>query len=394
MKEKHNNHLETDIVHGVHFDKDESLSLAMPIYQTSTFKFKNAEHGSKLFKHEAEGYIYTRINNPNNEAFQEKVAILEGADAGVVTSSGLAASANIILALAKQGDSIVVDTCIYGGTHALLEQDIVDTGIEVIRVDTSDIKQLEKAVKPNTKLIWSETPANPNMKIIDIAEVAKYCKSKNIPFVVDNTFCSPYLQNPISLGADIVLHSCTKYLCGHGDVIGGVFVGKNAFIEKARKRAEHYGWCQSPFNSWLLLRGVKTLALRMEKHSENGMILANYLEKHPKVEKVYYPGLKSNPYHEIAKKQMKAFGGMIAFDVKGGYEAGKKLMDAVKLMVLAVSLGDCETLISHPASMTHSSMSEEDLKKGFINPGMVRISCGIENADDLIKDLDQALSKI
>ena len=385
---------ETDVVHGGQHPEKLTGALTPPIYQTSTFAFENVEQGAARFGGREKGYMYTRLGNPNTDLLASKVAKLEGFPAGIATGSGMAAVANVILAAAKAGDSIVVDDTVYGGTHYLVEQDIPKLGIDVIRVDAANARALESAIKSNTTLVLIETPANPTLKIIDIEESARLAHAKGAVLAVDNTFSSPYLQRPKEFGADIVFHSATKYISGHGDVVAGVVCGEKDFIDSANELATHYGWSMSPFNAWLLLRGLKTLVVRMERHCSNAMTLARWLEKHPKIETVLYPGLDSFPQHELAKKQMKNFGGIISFEMKGGFEAGKALMNHVNLASLAVSLGDCDTLIQHPASMTHAGMSKEEMEEAHITPGLVRISVGIEHVEDLIEDLEQALEKI
>jgi methionine-gamma-lyase len=302
--------------------------------------------------------------------------------------------ANVIFATARAGDHIVVDDTVYGGTHYLIEDEIRNIGIEITRVDASRSEQVKKAMKSNTKMVLIETPANPTLKLIDIAAIAQIAHQGNALLAVDNTFLTPYLQQPRDLGADIVIHSATKYIGGHGDVVAGIVVGQKDFIKKAFKIATHYGWTMAPFNAWLLLRGLKTMALRVERSDSNAMKIAQWLEKHPAIERVYYPFLKSHPQYELAKRQQKSGGGIIAFEMKGGYKAGKALMDAVNLCTLAVSLGDCDTLIQHPASMTHAGMSEQAMREAYITPGLVRLAVGIEHADDLIADLDQAMKSI
>ena len=386
--------IETKIVHGGQHPDKITGAVAPPIYQTSTFAFRNAEHGARLFKQEEKGYIYTRLSNPTIDLLASKIALLESAEAGVVFASGLAAIFNVVVTLTKAGEHVVSDNTIYGGTYALFNNILPKIGIEVTFCNTADADQLVSCIKENTRLIFTETPANPTLKIIDIARCAEIARSKNIPLCVDNTFATPYLQRPVELGADIVVHSATKYFSGHGDIIGGVVVGKKDFVHQLWEDAKEIGACNSPFNAWLVLRGLKTLAVRMDRHCKNAMKIAEYLQKHDKVEKVYYPGLTSHPGYELAKKQMSDFGGMLGFDVKGGKEAGKIVMNSVKLCILAVSLGDVDTLIEHPASMTHSTYSDEELRGCGINPGYVRISVGLESTKDLIADLEQALSKI
>ncbi len=387
-------HIETNIVHGgVHPDKLTGAHVP-PIYMTSTFVFKGADHGARLFKNEEEGYIYTRLGNPTIDLLAEKMALLESAEAGLVFASGMAAVFATVLTCCKSGDDFISDKVIYGGSFGLFQDILPKIGITTTFIDTTDYAQIESSIKPNTKMIFVESPANPTLKINDIARIAEIAHKRKIMLCVDNTFATPYLQRPIELGADIVLHSATKYLGGHGDLIGGIVVGKKDFIKTMAEIAKDVGGCISPFNAWLILRGLKTLAVRMEKHSSNALALAKYLKTHPRVAKVYYPGIEDHPGYQIAKKQMRLFGGMLGFDLKGGKEAGKRMMNSIKLCTLAVSLGDTDTLVEHPASMTHSTYTEEELLKAGINPGFVRVSVGIEHIDDLIADLDQALAKV
>ncbi len=388
-------HIETNIVHGgVHHDEKTGAHVP-PIYMTSTFVFKDVDHGARLFKQEEEGYIYTRLGNPTINLLAQKMALLESAEAGLAFASGMAAIFATVLTVCKNGEHILCDKVIYGGTYALFQNVLPRIGITTTFVDTTDEKEIESTIQPKTKMILIESPANPTLKINDIAKIAGIAHKHKILLCVDNTFATPYLQRPIELGADIVLHSATKYLGGHGDLIGGIVVGKKDLIKVMGDGiAKDVGGCISPVNAWLILRGLRTLAVRMERHCENAMAIARFLKSHPKVEKVYYPGLEDHPGHNIAKKQMRAFGGMLGFDLKGGKEAGKILMNSIKLFTLAVSLGDTDTLIEHPASMTHSTYTEEELVKAGINPGFVRMSVGIENVDDLIADLEQALKRI
>lgn len=387
-------HIETDVVHGGQHPDKTTGALSPPIYQTSTFAFRDADHGANLFKEEAEGYIYTRISNPNINLLADKMALLESAEAGSIFASGLAAIFNTVVAVTMSGGHIVSDDTIYGGTFTLLKEYMPEFGIDVTFVDATDLNKIADAINERTTMLFIETPANPTMKIINIAECAKFVHSKNLLLCVDNTFATPYLQQPVELGADIVLHSATKYLSGHGDIIGGVVVGRKGFNKKLWDKAKEIGAAISPFNAWLILRGLKTLAVRMDRHCASAMKIAEYLTGHKNIEHVYYPGLATHPGHQLATKQMRGYGGMIGFDVKGGKEAGKVLMNSVRLCTLAVSLGDVDTLIEHPASMTHSSYSEEELKACGIGLGFVRLSVGIEHVDDLIQDLEQALDKI
>jgi methionine-gamma-lyase len=365
----------------------------MPIYQTSTFVFANSEQGARRFKGEEGGYIYTRLGNPNTDVLARKVAILEGFEAGLTVSSGMASLANVILVAARAGDHIVVDDTVYGGTDYLVEDDIRRLGIDVTRLDASEPEAVADAMKPNTTLVLVETPANPTLKVIDIAAIAEIAHRKNALLCVDNTFMTPYCQKPKDFGADIVCHSATKYISGHGDVVAGVLVGEKAFVERAYTAATHYGWTLAPINAWLVLRGLKTLALRMERSCANALAIAQWLEMNQAIERVHYPSLKSHPQYELAGRQQKSGGGIIAFEMRKGYDAGRALMDNVKLCTLAVSLGDCDTLIQHPASMTHAGMSQDALREAHIAPGLVRLSVGIEHVDDIIEDLDQAIRK-
>lgn len=385
-------HIETDVVHGGQHPDERTGALAPPIYQTSTFAFRDADHGARLFRQEEEGYIYTRLRNPTIELLAAKIALLEGAEAGMIFASGLASIFNVVVAAVKAGENVVSDDTVYGGTYTLFKNVLPRLGIDVIFVDATDRERLAGAVTERTKLVFIETPANPTLKIIDIAECARLTRGRGVPLCVDNTFATPCLQRPIGLGADIVVHSATKYFGGHGDIIGGVTVGREDFVKEMWKYAKDVGASISPFNAWLILRGLKTLAVRVEKHCANARQIVDFLVRHDKIEKVYYPGLKSHPGHEIACRQMRDFGGMIGFDVKGGKEAGKRMMNAVRLCTLAVSLGDVDTLIEHPGSMTHSGYSESELLECGIKPGFVRLSAGVEHVDDIIADLAQALN--
>jgi methionine-gamma-lyase len=389
---------ETQVVHGIHTGDTNTLDLVAPIHMTSAFEFKNAAHGAGLFSGKDDGYIYTRISNPTVSMFQAKMAILEGGEDAIATSSGMSAIASIALSLAKPGDNFISCTTVYGGTFALFTENLKALQIEarLISPALSDSKKaIESLVDKKTRFLFMETPANPTLDVIDIEMWACIARKHLIPLVVDNTFATAYLQNPLLIGADVVVHSATKYISGHADVIGGVIVGKKKMMDRIRAEyIHHLGPTMSPFNAWLFLRGIKTLAVRMERHCLNAMRVAEWLNSHPKVTKVYYPGLPSHPGHSMAKKQMKCFGGMIAFEVSGGIKAGQAVMDNVHICRLAVSLGDCDTLIQHPASMTHSTYTKEDRAAAGIPDGLIRISVGIEHADDIIKDLENSFSFI
>ncbi|GAB2657930.1 methionine gamma-lyase [Vibrio panuliri] len=391
----HNKGYNTKIIHAGQHPDETSGALATPIVQTSTFVFDSAQQGAARFALEEPGYIYTRIGNPTQAALEEKLAVLEDGEAALATASGISAISTTLLTLCGQGDHIVSSGAIYGCTHALLSHSLPKFGIDVDFVDASVVANIKEAIKPNTKVIYIETPANPTLSIMDIEACAKLAHENGALLVVDNTFMSPYCQNPLKLGADIVVHSLTKYINGHGDVVAGVIVGKQDFINQARLVGvkDITGGVISPFNAWLTLRGLKTLAVRMERHCSNAMKVAEFLEQHPAVTKVYYPGLATHKNHELAKKQMSNFGGVISFEINGGVEAGQTLMNSVELCMLAVSLGDTETLIQHPASMTHSPMSPEQRMAAGIADGLVRISVGLEDAEDIIADLDQAFKK-
>lgn len=379
------------------YQKNEFGALATPIFQTSTFIFDNAEQGGRRFALEEEGYIYSRLGNPTNTQVEEKLAALENAEACVSMGSGMGAITSVIWTALSAGDHMIAAKTLYGCTFAFFNHGLSRFNIDVTFVDTSNPENIKNAMKENTKVIYLETPANPNMNISDIEAISKIAHEKeDCIVVVDNTYCTPYLQRPLELGADVVVHSATKYLNGHGDVIAGFAVGSKEFIDQVRLVGikDLTGSVLSPFDAFLINRGMKTLDLRMERHCSNAQKVAEFLEAHPAVENVSFPGLKSFSQYELAKKQMKLPGAMIAFEVKGGIEAGKKLMNTVKLCTLAVSLGDTETLIQHPASMTHSPYTEEERLACDIKEGLVRVSVGLEDADDIINDLKMALNSL
>jgi methionine-gamma-lyase len=366
-----------------------------PIYQTSTFQFENAAHGAALFKGEQTGYIYTRMKNPTVEAMEEAVAELEGGHKALGCASGMAAISTIFMALLKAGDHVVCSKSVYGPTSTLLATVFNKFGVEVTFVDTDVDGEIEKNMKPNTKIVYVETPGNPTLAVTDLQKAVDAAHKKNALVVVDNTFMSPILQQPFKYGVDVILHSMTKFLNGHADVVGGIIITKDEEMYLAmRKTLNQMGGVIDPFNSFLVHRGIKTLALRMERHSFNGQKIAEYLEKHPKVEWVRYPGLKSDPGYETAKRQHVSQGGMISFELKGGFKAGEQVMNSVRFCKLAVSLGGVETLIQHPPSMTHLTMGAEARKSAGITEGLVRLSVGVENYQDIIDDLEQAMKKI
>ena len=389
---------ETRIVHGITQCHTTSMDLVAPIHMTSTFKFNDQHQAQEVFAGAQEGYLYTRISNPTVDQLQEKMALLEGTQDAIATSSGMAAVASVVMSLARPGDNIIACNALYGGTFALLDKHLADFNIETRFIspqNCNDTHNVTPLIDKKTRLLYLETPANPTLDIIDITRWASVAGTHGIPLVVDNTFASSWLQKPMALGANIVIHSATKYLGGHGDIIGGIIAGEHAMMNTIRESyVHHFGPSMSPFNAWLVLRGLKTLVVRMERHCQSAMTIAQWLETHPRVSQVFYPGLPSHANHAIAARQMKAFSGIIAFIVTGGVEAGKHMLNAVKLCTLAVSLGDCETLIQHPASMTHATYDPEDLKKAGISPGLIRLSVGLEHPDDIIDDLDQALAQL
>lgn len=366
-----------------------------PIFQTSTFKFKDVDHGARLFKGEEDGYIYTRMRNPTIEAMENSVAALEGGAKALGCASGMAAITTLFLSLLKQGDHVVCSESVYGPTTTFLATIAPNYGIDATFVDSSNSVAVESAIRSNTKLIFIETPGNPTLVMSDLIAIGKIAKNHAIKLAVDNTFMSPLLQQPFKFGADYIVHSMTKFLNGHADVVAGIIVIKNPEDYPAiRKMLNHLGGVIDPFNSFLVHRGIKTLAIRMQKHSENAMKIAEYLENHPKVDWVRYPGLKSHPQYKTGLNQMDGYGGMISCELKGGISAGKTLMNNVKLWQLAVSLGGVESLIQHPASMTHASMPKEIREQAMITDGLVRLSVGIEDAGELIDALDEAFKLI
>lgn len=382
-------------VHGSGGVDPQTGALSTPIYQSSTFAFKSAKHGAALFAGEEEGYVYTRLGNPTQAALEREMAFLEGGEAALAFSSGMAAISGVILYLCRNGDNLVSSDTVYGGTHNLYKETLPLWNIEAREVNATDPDKIEAAIDEKTRLIFIETPANPTLAVIDIPMCAEIARRHHIPLVVDNTFATPYLQRPLELGADIVIHSATKYIGGHGDTVAGIVIGKKELIDNLRAQIlRDIGGIISPLNAWLLLRGLKTLPVRMDRHCDNALEVAKFLSLHPKINWVRYPGLSTHPQHELARKQMDNFGGMIAFEVKGGRRAGEKLMDSVGLITLAVSLGDCDSLIEHPASMTHSTYSAEELQEAGISEGLIRLSVGLEDPSDIITDLKLALKKI
>lgn len=369
-----------------------------PIYRTSTFVMKDMDTAIKAGYGDVEGiYAYTRYSNPTTDAVERKIAALEGADDCAVTASGMCAITTALLSVLRAGDHIIVGDTVYGGTFEFINNMLPGYGIEKTVVDTTagNVENIRKAMRPNTKVVYIETPCNPTLGITDIKKAAEYAHEGNALLFVDSTFATPYLQRPLALGADIVIHSCTKYMNGHGDLLGGAICGNKKLLSEIKGHTLKFlGGIMSPFEAASLSKGMKTLGIRMEKHCENAMKIAEFLDKHYMVEKVLYPGLETHPGHDIAAKQMKKFGAMMSFDVRGGFEAGKLLMDNVNLISLATSLGNVDSLIQHSASMSHATLTPEERAAVGIAEGQVRLSVGIEDADELIEDLDQALNYV
>lgn len=381
MSRKHK--FETLAIHAGQDPEVTTGAIMTPIFQTSTYV--QASPG----KHR--GYEYSRTKNPTRTALEQCLAALEGAQFGFAFGSGCAATTALLMML-KAGDHVVCFDDVYGGTFRILDKVVRQVGIESTFVDMADVKNLEKAIRPNTKMVWMETPTNPMLKMCDLKASAEICRQKKIISVCDNTFMSPYFQNPLAFGIDVVVHSTTKYINGHSDVVGG-FVGINdaALAERLGFLQNAMGGVPGPFDSWLVMRGVKTLAVRMERHQENARKIASFLEENSQVKRVIYPGLKSHPQHELAKTQMRGFGGMITMEIQGGMEKARRFLENVKIFALAESLGGVESLIEHPAIMTHASIPKDAREKLGISDGLIRLSVGIESLDDLIEDLDQAL---
>ncbi|MCK6614272.1 MAG: aminotransferase class I/II-fold pyridoxal phosphate-dependent enzyme [Ignavibacteriales bacterium] len=382
--------------------RDQFGSATVPIYQTSTFRFESAQHGADCFAGVSNGFIYSRIGNPTIRSFEQSIAELENGYDGIATSSGMGAITSVYMALLGAGSHLIGTSSVYGPARAVLEKDFSRFGVESDFCHTSDLDAIRKLIRPNTKVLYIETPANPTMEISDIAACAALAHEHGMILVVDNTFATPLYQRPLDLGADVVLHSVTKYINGHADIVGGIVVTRDKkTYDSIRHTMVYMGCNMDPHQAYLAIRGMKTLALRVERNQENAMRVAEFLENHPKVAWVRYPGLKSHPQYELAKKQMGGPGSMISFGVKGteksggcGFVAGKTLMDSVKVAMLAVSLGGVETLIQHPASMTHAAVGQEDKLKAGITDDLVRLSVGIEDVEDIIDDLAQALEKV
>lgn len=389
----------TKQIHTAHVDIPGINPLATPIFQTSTFVFDNTEQGARRFRGDESGYIYTRLGNPNANQLGEKIAVLENGEAGMVMSSGMGAITTVVWTALKAGDHLLADDALYGCTFSYFTHGLTRFGVEVTLVDFQDIDAVKANLRENTKVVYFETPTNPNLKLVDITAISEIAHKHNpdIKVIIDNTFCTPYLQRPLDMGADVVIHSATKYLNGHGDVIAGMAAGKVDFITECSMFGlkDMTGAVIGPFEAFLINRGLKTLDIRVKKHCESALEIAKYLENHPMVKRVYYPGLKSHPQHELALKQMKnGFGGIIAFELNATKDESERFINALKLCTLAVSLGDAETLIEHPASMTHSTYTPEALEAAGISESLIRLSVGLEDVEDIIDDLDMGLKLI
>lgn len=381
-------------IHGGHEEENPENALNYPIFMTSTFTFKDLAHAEKTFNFETEDYVYTRGNNPTLRLLERKMALLEGGEDAVAFASGMAAISSTLLSLLKPGEELIAHRVLYGSSHNLITGILPGYGIKSKLINLKDKRQLKEAIGQQTRVIYFETPANPSLEIIDIVGVCEIARGHGVRVVVDNTFATPYFQRPLRLGADVVVHSATKYISGHGDVVAGIAVAKDRGYAHQLKFGylTEFGGVLSPFNAWLLLRGLKTLGVRMREHERNAREVAEYLAGHPAVKKVYYPGLPDFPGYKMACKQMSGFGAMLSFEVEGKPEVSRKVVDSLQLIKLAVSLGDTETLVEHPFAMTHRDYSPEQLEEVGLSPNMIRLSIGLEDADDLISDLEQALS--
>lgn len=389
-----NKHFNTQAIHYGYSPLDSQGALVPPVFQTSTFVFPTAQYGADCFAGKQKGHFYSRISNPTLELLEKRLAQLENGEGAVVFSSGIGAITSSCWSLLKPGDELIADMTLYGCTFTFFNHGLAKFGIKIKHVDLTNLEKLKEAITEKTKLIFFETPANPNMRVSDITKISEIAHQHNILVMVDSTYCSSYLQQPLGLGADIVVHSMTKYLSGHGDVTAGAIITTHALADKIRVEGlkDMTGACLSPHDASLILRGIKTLGIRMEQICQNAQRIAQYLEDNPKVETIYYPGLASFPQYELAKRQMRLAGGMIAIELKGGIKAGREFLNRLNLFSRAVSLGDCESLAQHPATMTHATYSAEERQRHGISDGLIRLSIGLEDVNDLIADLKQALA--
>jgi methionine-gamma-lyase len=393
MDDSHSTGFSTRAIHHGYDPLSHGGALVPPVYQTATYAFPSVEYGAACFAGEEGGHFYSRISNPTLALLEQRMASLEGGEAALALASGMGAITATLWTLLRPGDELIVGRTLYGCTFAFMHHGIGAFGVTIRHVDLNDVQALKAAITPKTRVIYFETPANPNMQMVDIAAVAEAVHGCDLTLVVDNTYCTPYLQRPLELGADLVVHSATKYLSGHGDITAGLVVGRKALIDRIRLEGlkDMTGAVLSPHDASLLMRGIKTLALRMDRHCENAQQMADYLARQAQVELIRYPGLPSFPQHALAQRQMRLPGGMIAFELKGGIAAGRRFMNALQLFSRAVSLGDAESLAQHPASMTHSSYTPDQRAEHGISEGLVRLSVGLEDIEDLLADVGQAL---
>ncbi|MCH2204567.1 MAG: aminotransferase class I/II-fold pyridoxal phosphate-dependent enzyme [Lentisphaerales bacterium] len=381
---------ETNAIHN-QINRSEFREHSVPIYMTSSFVFEDAEQARALFADEVPGNIYTRFSNPNNSEFIDKLCEMEGCEAGLATSSGMAAMFISLASILNQGDHVLASRSLFGSTHQIMTSILPRWGISHTYVDIMNPDEWEGAIQENTKMIFVETPSNPALDLIDLEWLGKLAKKHDILLAVDNCFATPYLQRPADFGADIVAHSATKFIDGQGRCIAGAVLGSKEIIQKIRFFARHTGPSLSPMNAWVLSKSLETLAVRMDRHCDNALALAKHLEVHEEVECSKYPFLESHPQYELAKKQMKKGGGLVTFEVKGGIDRGRRFLNALKMCSFTANLGDTRTIATHPASTTHSKLSDEERMNVGISPGLVRISAGLEHIDDIIADIDQAL---
>jgi O-succinylhomoserine sulfhydrylase len=362
-----------------------------PIYATSSFVFDDAEQARALFADEIPGNIYTRFSNPNTNEFVEKICLMEGAEDGIATGSGMAAVFISLAALLKSGDHIVSSRSVFGSTHQIFTQILPKWGITTSYVDITDYQGWENAIQSNTKVLFVETPSNPALDIIDLEWLANLANSKGLILNVDNCFATPYIQNPLKWGAHLITHSATKFIDGQGRTVGGIVAGNKELIKDIRFFARHSGPALSPFNSWILTKSLETLAVRMDRHCSNALALAEHLSKHPEIEFVKYPFLTTHPQYQLAKKQMRFGGGLVTFEVKGGIDRGRKFLNSLEMISHSANLGDTRSIATHPASTTHSKLKEEERLAVGITPGLIRVSCGLENIEDIIEDIELGL---
>lgn len=390
----------TSAIHHGYEELEQHGALIPPVYMTSTYAFKSVEQGAARFAGEEPGHFYSRISNPTVDILEQRFAKLENAEAALGFASGMGAITSVFWTLLESGDEIVIDKTLYACTFAFITHGLTKFGVTVKQVDMTDSKQVQNALTAKTKIVFFETPTNPNMRLIDIAEISQLAKAFNAHVIVDNTYATPYLTQPLDLGADIVVHSATKYISGHGDLVAGLAAGSHELMTRVRLEGlkDMTGAVMTPLTAHQLMRGLKTLELRMQRHCENAQRIAEQLNTHPLIDEVYFPGLKNFPQKELAQRQMADTGGMLAFTLKdcgqGQLEAGKQMMNALGMIRIAVSLGDAETLIQHPASMVHSVCTPEERIALGIDDGLVRLSVGLESADDIWADLSQALHKV